>query len=183
MASRRCRIRRNVVHSGKSGGRELRGSHCDAGSEDRQARHSPCRGRPSRRRMVCDGLADGESAVIRTCIGVLLAGATAFCSVAGTDPPPPEFFRVLKPPLSSGPRITPYLRYQAEQAWKEDEARQKAWDAIRDEAGLLKTQDELRQKLLEMIGGLPVARPNCTQESSGSGEPRGGEEGKTPWLA
>src|SRR5438874_3794505 len=139
-------------------GRELRRSHCDAGSEDRQARHSPCRGRPSRRRMVCDGLADGESAVIRTCIGVLLAGATAFCSVAGTDPPPPEFFRVLKPPLSSGPRITPYLRYQAEQAWKEDEARQKAWDAIRDEAGLLKTQDELRQKLLEMIGGLPVAK-------------------------
>src|SRR5205823_6993782 len=28
-----------LVHSGKSGGRELRGSHCDAGSEDRQARH------------------------------------------------------------------------------------------------------------------------------------------------
>src|SRR5207253_340574 len=39
-----------------------------------------------------------------------------------------------------------------------DEARQKAWDAIRDEAGLLKTQDELRQKLLEMIGGFPVAK-------------------------
>src|SRR5690349_7152859 len=104
--------------------------------------------------MVCHGLADGESAVIRTCIGVLLAGVSAFCSVAGTDPPPSEFFRVLKQPLSSGPRITPYLRYQAEQAWREDEGRQKAWDAIRDEAGLRKLQDDLRQKLLQMIVGL-----------------------------
>jgi cephalosporin-C deacetylase-like acetyl esterase len=62
---------------------------------------------------------------------------------------------VLSQPLSPGPRITPYLRYQAEQAWKEDEARQRVWDAIADEAGLRKTQDELRQKLLQMIGGLP----------------------------
>ena len=96
--------------------------------------------------------------MIRTCIGVLLAGVGAFCSVAATDPPPPEFFRVLKQSLSAGPRITPYLRYQAEQAWKEDEARQKAWDAIRDEARLRKMQDELRQKLLQMMGGLPTEK-------------------------
>ncbi|HEX8763642.1 MAG TPA: hypothetical protein VF740_00715, partial [Candidatus Acidoferrum sp.] len=71
-------------------------------------------GGPSRRRMVCHGLADGESAVIRAIrasVGVLLAGASAFCSLAGTDPPAPEYFRVLKQPLASGPRITPYLRY------------------------------------------------------------------------
>jgi len=91
-------------------------------------------------------------------MATLLAGASAVCSLPASDAPPAEFFRVLKQPVPSGPRITPYLRYQAEQAWKEDEARQKAWDAIRDEAGLLKTQDELRQKLLEMIGGLPVAK-------------------------
>jgi len=91
-------------------------------------------------------------------MAALLAGASAVCSLPASDAPPAEFFRVLKQPVPSGPRITPYLRYQAEQAWKEDEARQKAWDAIRDEAGLLKTQDELRQKLLEMIGGLPVAK-------------------------
>jgi len=96
--------------------------------------------------------------VIRACIGVLLVGVSAFCSLAGTDPPPPEFFRVLKQPSSPGPRITPYLRYQAEQAWKEDEARQRAWDAIRDEAGLRKTQEEVRQKLLRMIGGLPAVK-------------------------
>ena len=96
--------------------------------------------------------------MIRAYMAALLAGASAVCSLPASDAPPAEFFRVLKQPVPSAPRITPYLRYQAEQAWKEDEARQKAWDAIRDEAGLLKTQDELRQKLVEMIGGLPVAK-------------------------
>jgi len=105
--------------------------------------------------------------VIRACIGVLLAGVSAFCSLAGTDPPPPEFFQVLKQPLSSGPRITPYLRYQTEQAWKEDEARQKAWEAIRDEAGLRKVQDDLRQKLLQMIGGLPTVKSDLHAEITG----------------
>jgi Acetyl xylan esterase (AXE1) len=61
-------------------------------------------------------------------------------------------------PLPPGPRITPYLRYQAEQAWKEDEARQKVWDTIRDEASLRKVQDDLRRKLLQMIGGLPAVK-------------------------
>ena len=103
----------------------------------------------------------------RACIGVLLVGASAFCSLAGTDPPPAEFFRVLKQPLPSGPRITPYLRYQAEQAWKEDEARQKAWDAVRDEAGLRKLQDDLRQKLLQMIGGLPTVKTDLHAEITG----------------
>ena len=105
--------------------------------------------------------------MIRACIGVLLAGVSAFCSLAGTDPPPPEFFQVLKQPLSSGPRITPYLRYQTEQAWKEDEARQKAWEAIRDEAGLHKAQDDLRQKLLQMIGGLPTVKSDLHAEITG----------------
>lgn len=120
--------------------------------------------------MVCHGLADGEGTVIRairTGIGVLMAGVSASCLLAGTDPPPAEFFRVLKQPASSGPRITPYLRYQAEQAWKEDEARQKAWAAIRDKAGLRKLQDELRQKLLQMIGGLPTEKTDLHAEITG----------------
>ena len=91
-------------------------------------------------------------------------GVSAFCSYAGTDLPRAEFFRVLKQPLPSGPRMTPYLRYQAEQAWKEDEARQKAWDAVHDEASLRKLQDELRQKLLQMIGGLPTVKTDLHPE-------------------
>jgi hypothetical protein len=100
-------------------------------------------------------------------MAALLAGASALCSLPASDAPRAEFFRVLKQPVPSGPRITPYLRYQAEQAWKEDEARQKAWDAIHDEAGLLKTQDELRQKLLEMIGGLPAVKTDLHPVISG----------------
>ena len=95
---------------------------------------------------------------MRSWLGVLLSGVSAACLLARTDPAPPEFFRVLKQPPESGPRITPYLRYQAEQAWMEDEARQKAWDAIGDEAGLRKLHDVLRQKLLQMIGGLPAVK-------------------------
>ena len=117
--------------------------------------------------MVCDGLAHGEGAVIRSCMALVLAILCALCSLAATDPPPADFFRVLKQPVPSGPRVTPYLRYQAEQAWKEDEARQKAWDAIRDEAGLRKMQDELRQKLLQMIGGLPSVKTNLHAEVTG----------------
>src|SRR5207302_5577943 len=167
VASGRRRIRRHAVCARNSGGRELRRSHCHVGPQDRQARDSPCRGRPPRRRLVCHGLTDGEDTVIRACIGVLLAGVSAFCSLAGTDPPPPEFFQVLKQPLSSGPRITPYLRYQTEQAWKEDEARQKAWEAIRDEAGLHNAQDDLGQKLLQMIGGLPTVKSDLHAEITG----------------
>jgi len=96
--------------------------------------------------------------VIRTCVAVLLSGVSAACLLAGTDPAPPEFFRVVQQPLASGPRITPYLRYQAERAWMDDEARQKTWDAIGDEAGLGKLHDDLRQKLLQMIGGLPAVK-------------------------
>lgn len=95
---------------------------------------------------------------MRSCLGVLLSGVSAACLLAGTDLAPPEFFRVLKQPLASGPRITPYLRYQAAEAWMEDEARQKTWDAIGDEAGLGKLHDDLRQKLLQMIGGLPAVK-------------------------
>ena len=108
--------------------------------------------------MVRHGFPDGEGGVIRGGIGVLLAGVSACCSLAATDPPRAEFFRVLNRPSSSGPSITPYLRYQAQQAWEEDEARLKVWSAIRDEASLRKVQDEMRRRLLQMIGGLPEVK-------------------------
>src|SRR5215472_13788887 len=106
MAARRRRIRRHLVCAGKSGGRELRRSNCDAGSQERQACNSPCGRGPSGRRMVRDGFVSGENAMTRTLIGVLLTGVGAFCSLAATGPPPPEIFRVLSEPFASGPRIT-----------------------------------------------------------------------------
>ena len=55
----------------------------------------------------------------------------------------------------AGPRITAYLQYQLDEAWRQDEARQRDWETIRSEQDLLKLQENLRQSLLEMIGGLP----------------------------
>ena len=69
--------------------------------------------------------------------------------------PPPEAFRVFKQSPAPGPRITPYLKYQTEQAWREDELRVREWDGIRNEKDLFQLQRVLRTKLLEMIGGLP----------------------------
>ena len=104
--------------------------------------------------------------MIRPCIMAVLAGAIALCAPAADDPPP-QSFHVREQPLSPGPRITPFLQYQAEQAWREDDDRQKAWDAIQDQRELLKTQDELRQKLLQMIGGLPAVKTDLHPRVTG----------------
>jgi hypothetical protein len=105
--------------------------------------------------------------MIRPCITVLFAGAMALCAVAAEDAPPPKAFLVREQPLPPGPRITPLLESQAEQAWKDAEDRQKAWEAIRNESELLKTQAELRQKLLQMIGGLPAVKTDLHAKVTG----------------
>jgi hypothetical protein len=97
----------------------------------------------------------------------VLAGALACCALAADDPPPPQFFRVQEKPLSPGPRITPFLQYQADQAWREDDERQRAWEAILDQRELLKTQHELRQKVLQMIGGLPAVKTDLRARVTG----------------
>lgn len=97
----------------------------------------------------------------------MLAGALACCSLAADDAPPPQFFRVREKSLSPGPRITPFLQYQADQAWREDDERQSAWEVIHDQRELLRTQDELRQKLLQMIGGLPVVKTDLHARVTG----------------
>ena len=106
--------------------------------------------------------------MIRPCIMAVLAGGLACCALAVDDPPPPQFFRVREEPLSPGPRITPFLQYQADQAWREDDERQRAWDAIHDQRELSKTQDELRQKLLQMIGGLPAVKTDMHARVTGN---------------
>src|SRR5713226_5234398 len=105
--------------------------------------------------------------IIRPCIVAALAGAASFGTLATEDAPPAKAFCIREQPLEPGPRITPFLQYQAEQAWHQDEERVKAWEAIRDEKELLKTQRELRQKLLEMIGGLPTAKTDLHPRVTG----------------
>src|SRR5437870_7407346 len=72
--------------------------------------------------------------------------------------PPPEAFRVFKQTPAPGPRITPYLKYQTEEAWREDELRRREWEGIRNERDVFQLQHELRRKLLEMIGELPAKK-------------------------
>ncbi len=87
--------------------------------------------------------------------GLVLAFSLAPATLAADEAPPKEAFQVLQPAAMPGPSITPYLRYQTEQAWKQDDKRRAAWQAIHTEQQLLHLQDELRAKLLQMIGGLP----------------------------
>src|SRR5713226_9062659 len=105
--------------------------------------------------------------IIRPCIVAALAGAASFGTLATEDAPPAKAFCIREQPLEPGPRITPFLQYQTEQAWQEDEERAKAWEAIRDEKELLKAQNGLRQKLLEMIGGLPPAKTDLHAQVTG----------------
>src|SRR3989440_4887528 len=105
--------------------------------------------------------------MIRPCLMAVLAGTIAVCAPAADDSPSREAFLVREQPWPPGPRITPFLQYQVEQAWREDDDRLRAWDAIHNEKELLKTQDELRQKLLQMIGGVPTAKTDLQASVTG----------------
>ncbi|HKV80503.1 MAG TPA: acetylxylan esterase [Candidatus Sulfotelmatobacter sp.] len=84
----------------------------------------------------------------------------------GGSTPPAEAFSVL-PSAPSGPQITPYLQYQTQLAWREDEKRMKVWDGIRTEQDLLRVQKEIHQKLLTMLGGLPTIRTPLNSHVTG----------------
>ncbi len=91
---------------------------------------------------------------------ILILGLFAACAswaVAG-DAPPPDAFRVLPPPAAEAPVITPYLKYQTEMAWRQDDQRRRVWEAIRTEQDLLAAQREVERHLLAMLGGLPSQR-------------------------
>ena len=63
--------------------------------------------------------------------------------------------------------MTPYLRYQLDLAWRQDEARKQKWETIQDERDLLKLQGDLRAELLEEIGGLPTEKTDLHPEITG----------------
>jgi len=98
--------------------------------------------------------------------------AFLFCSLFGLTSlsqvaPPPDAFRVLAP-RSNGPQITPYLQYQTDMAWKQDEERIAAWRNVQTESDLLRLQGELRRKVLMMMGGLPTVRTPLRAKITGS---------------
>jgi pimeloyl-ACP methyl ester carboxylesterase len=89
---------------------------------------------------------------------VLILGffAVSVLSAAGAGPPAAEAFRVLPPQSAEAPILTPYLKYQTEMAWQQDDLRHKSWEGIRTEQDLLRIQEEVRASLLTMLGGLPT---------------------------
>jgi dienelactone hydrolase len=76
-------------------------------------------------------------------------------------------FRVLGPQVE-GPQITPYLACQIERAWAFDAARRERFARVRTEADLRELQDELRQKVLRVIGGLPEAKTPLNARITGT---------------
>lgn len=91
-----------------------------------------------------------------TIFPILLLFCTAIA--AAEDTPRPEDFLVLPPMSKLEPQITPYLKYQVNIAWQQDEIRRKRFEQIQDEGELFRLQQELREKLLAMIGGLPAVK-------------------------
>jgi Acetyl xylan esterase (AXE1) len=81
-------------------------------------------------------------------------------------------FRVLRE-SAEGPSITPYLRYQTEVAWRQDDERRKRWEKIGTEQELLQLQQELRNHLLNMLGGLPAERTPLNPRITGRIQMRG----------
>jgi len=120
--------------------------------------------------MVRDGFADGAIQVNRwwwTAAIVMLAAVSPTEGVlSAQELPAKDAFQILQEE-PAGPRITPYLRYQLDLAWRLDEERTRKWEAIQDEGQLVKLQQQLRDKLLDMIGGLPAEKTELQPEITG----------------
>jgi len=95
-------------------------------------------------------------------------------SLLSTDtPPPPDAFRVLPSVSTTGAAITPYLRYQTEMAWLQDDQRRKRWASLTTEKDLLQLQDEMRGHFLDMLGGLPTKKTPLNPQITGRIQMRG----------
>lgn len=109
--------------------------------------------------MVFGGFTDGEdtlrsSRFFQSFAALALLSSVLVCGSSAQNAPPADAFQVLRQ-QPAGPRITPYLQYQLDQAWRQDEVRERDWESIQSEQDLLKVQESMRQSLLTMIGGLP----------------------------
>jgi hypothetical protein len=98
-------------------------------------------------------------------IAIMLQLSVAGAQTSGV--PAADVFRVRPAGSSPGPTITPYLKYQTEVAWSQDDERRKHWSGIRTEADLLRLQQEMREHLLQMLGGLPTEKTPLNPQITG----------------
>ena len=79
-----------------------------------------------------------------------------------------EAFTVIKKAQPQGPSITPLLKKQTEEAWKQDDLRREVLKNIKNEKELAALQRETKLKLLNMIGGLPDEKTPLRPQITGS---------------
>jgi dienelactone hydrolase len=103
----------------------------------------------------------------RLCRMLLMLAVAVAAPAPAAEAPPPERLRVLER-QAEGPRITPYLAQQIERAWAFDAARQERFAQVKTEPDLRALQDELRRKVLAVIGGLPEARSALAARVTGT---------------
>ena len=77
-------------------------------------------------------------------------------------------YTVYSHPAAEGKRITPYLQYQMDRAWDQDNIRASILSNIRTERELFQLQRVLREKLLENIGGLPSGKTPLNAKITGT---------------
>jgi hypothetical protein len=102
----------------------------------------------------------------------MLAEALAL-GLALAAAPPPEAFQLLATPPEPGARITPYLQFQLDRAWAQDDRRRAAFAAVRTEADLRALRTGIRAKLLDRLGGLPAERTPLNARLAGTIPMRG----------
>jgi len=81
--------------------------------------------------------------------------------------PSDEAFRALPAPGAEHPDITPYLQYQTSLAWRQDEIRRARWSQVKTPEALQRLRAELKQSVLEMIGGLPTSKTDLHASITG----------------
>ena len=91
----------------------------------------------------------------------------------GAQSPPERAFRVYERTFEPGMRITPYLRYQLDLAWHQDDLRRERLEALSNQDELREYQRELREKLLENLGGFPETKSQLNAKVTGSLEMEG----------
>ena len=116
------------------------------------------------RRLASAGLAIG---------GILgmagtLASSSSLRGLAWAGVPPPEAFTVL-PIERDGPRITPYLAYQTEMAWRQDDQTASALRRAPYRAGPAAAAGRASpRRCSRMIGGLPAERTPLNARITGA---------------
>ncbi len=101
---------------------------------------------------------------------MLRTAALVLLALSAPPPPlqsPPESAFAVLERQPDGPRITPYLTYQIDMAWRQDERRRARFAAIRTEAELQQVQADLRAKLLRALGGLPSTKTPLNAQVTG----------------